>query len=364
MSKELPVIDLIGNPQEKGAAHGETFRNEISELMAGFTETVLLHSEGRKQNISLEWWREWALQNVPYITNYFPDGIEEIKAIAKSANVPFEDILCLNAFLDIWDWVKPNMYKGRYGRAHGCTAFGISGLLGSKEAILGQNYDLESLFQKGTILMRIHDRDDKVSLVFTIAGIVGCAGMNNKGLATVINNLTTADAQPGVPYPFIIRRLLLSSNVGETIDSVVGAQRTSGINYIIANKCGAVISIESSATKYVVTYSFDRPIIHANHFLQDRLFSQEARSIVDRGHSIFRQYRMEYLLSECDQYQKEDLYKVLSDHENYPIGICRHDEPTDTCGKTVAGMIFLPKQQKAFIATGNPCENEFREYQV
>jgi len=364
MVSELPVLEISGGPREKGHAHGEIMRSEIRELISGFRETVLEHSKGRNHTISQEWWRNWALQNVPYISNYYPDLLEEVEAIAKSANVSLEDILCLNLFLDIWDWVTPHIFQGRYGRAQGCTAFGISGLTNSQEAIIGQNYDLEALFQKGAILLRINDRGGTKSLVFTIAGIVGCAGLNNHGLAVVINNLTARDAQAGVPYPFIIRRLLFSSNIGESIDSIVGAQRSSGMNYMLASKCGAVISIESSAIEYVVSNSFNQPITHANHYLQDRLIPQEARSIVDRGHSIYRQYRTEYLLNKIENYDMENLFKILRDHQNHPIGICRHDEPEDTCGKTIASMVFLPRQQRAYFTAGNPCESEFREYQL
>jgi isopenicillin-N N-acyltransferase like protein len=362
MNKKFEVVQLIGVASEIGLAHGEMFRNEIKEILDGFTESVLLHSKGRKQTITHYWWREWALRSLPYITDYYPEMVEEIKALAQAANVNMEDVLCLNAFLDIWDWITPDIYQGRYGRAHGCTAFGIPGLINSGNAIIGQNYDLEALFQKGAVLYRIDNNDGKESLVFTVAGIVGCAGMNNMGLAVVINNLTARDAQAGVPYPFIIRRLLSSSNMGEAIDSIVASQRSSGMNYILANKSGAVLSIETSAREYKVTNAHHDPISHANHYLQDRLISQEARSIVDRGHSIFRQYRMEYLLGEIENYNEDNLFRLLSDHENYPISICRHDEPEDTCGKTITSMIFSPKNQKAYLAYGNPCESEYEEY--
>jgi isopenicillin-N N-acyltransferase like protein len=364
MNKKFEVVQLIGVASEIGLAHGEMFRNEIKEILDGFTESVLLHSKGRKQTITHYWWREWALRSLPYITDYYPEMVEEIKALAQAANVNMEDVLCLNAFLDIWDWITPDIYQGRFGRAHGCTAFGIPGLINSGNPIIGQNYDLEALFQKGAVLYRIGDNDGKESLVFTIAGIVGCAGMNNLGLAVVINNLTARDARAGVPYPFIIRRLLSSSSIGEAIDSILGAQRSSGMNYIIAHKSGAVISIETSATDYSVLNTHKEPHSHANHYLHDRLIPQEARSLVDRGHSIFRQYRMEHLLKGIEDYGAEKLFEILSDHENNPIGICRHDKPEDTCGKTIASMIFSPKNQKAYLAYGSPCESEYEEYNL
>jgi isopenicillin-N N-acyltransferase like protein len=364
MNNKFEVVRLNGGAREIGLAHGEMFRSEINEIMDGFTETVLLHSKGRKQTITHYWWREWALRSLPYITDYFPEMVEETKAISQAAHVNMEDVLCLNAFLDVWDWVTPDIYQGRYGRVSGCTAFGISGLINSGNPIIGQNYDLEAIFQKGAVLFQICDSDGQESLVFTSAGIVGCAGMNNMGLAAVINNLTARDARAGVPYPFIIRRLLSSSTMGEAIDSIVAAQRSSGMNYILANKGGAVISIETSSKEYMVTNAHHDPISHANHFVRDRLIPQEARSIVDRGHSIFRQYRMEYLLAETENYDEENLFRILSDHENYPISICRHDEPEDTCGKTIASMIFSPKNQKAYLAYGNPCESEYEEYNL
>lgn len=64
----------------------------------------------------------------------------------------------------------------------------------------------------------------------------------------------------------------------------------------------------------------------------------------------------------------DDLKSFLSDHENYPTGICRHPHNgpdhtmLDKTSRTVAALIAEPARGRLHVSCGNPCENPFVEY--
>jgi isopenicillin-N N-acyltransferase-like protein len=365
MSSQLPVIELSGSPRERGQAHGEAFRDVIHKVYTEYFEDVLHPPEEKPHSLTREWCMAWAREHIPHVRDYAPDLFEEVEGIAEGTKMAVEDVIFLNGFLAIADWASPTFQEHRLAQSGGCTSFGVSGHLTGGEAIIGQNYDLESLYQRGAVLLRVKSDDAPDSLLYTTAGMVGCAGINAAGIAVVINNLIPNDSRAGVLYPFQVRKLLQASDPGSAMDAVIFAQRTSGTNYIVAHESGAVVALETSARDYAVIDGWAGPIGHANHYVGDKMLKYEARWTGERGQSIFRHSRMNYLLREDEEQINLKRFKqILSDHANYPIAICRHDDPYGTCGKTICGMIFNPAQRKAYISAGNPCENAFVEYEV
>ncbi len=54
---------------------------------------------------------------------------------------------------------------------------------------------------------------------------------------------------------------------------------------------------------------------------------------------------------------------VLSDHENHPYAICRHDDSSPSPSVTLASFIMIPAEGAIYIAAGNPCEYEYVRYE-
>lgn len=365
MPNKLPTIELSGSPHQRGEAHGEAFRDVIRGILDEYIEDLLQSSPTRPHWFTRQGCRAWAREHVPYIRDYAPDLHAEAEGIAEGANVSLEEVILLNAFLAIADWLSPTFHERRSAQIRGCTSFGVSGEDGEGHAIIGQNYDLESLYQRGAILLRIKDKNGPDSLVVTIAGIVGGAGINAAGIAVVINNLIPSDSRPGVLYPFLIRRLLQARDPGTAIDAITSARRASGTSYTIADSSGVIVALETSATDYAVIRARGGRIAHANHYVSGEMQKYEARWTMARGQSIFRDARMDYLLHQEKPHSGvERFMQILADHANHPIGICRHDEPHGTCGKTICGMIFLPHERRAYVSAGNPCESRFVEYEA
>jgi isopenicillin-N N-acyltransferase-like protein len=357
MSQTLPLLEVSGSPTERGQAHGETFKGLIRDLVAVNFEDMVHATQGY---LTKERVYEIVSTYTGPTRDYAPHLFEELEGIAEAADVPLEDLLALNAFLELHDYYSDAFLVS------GCTSFMVPGSTSGEGALIAQNYDLSSIYAAAAILVKVKNDHAPDALFYTSAGMLGCAGVNDAGIGVVINNLVPSDASGGVLYPFIIRRILESVRIGDAIDAVVAKPRASGMNYVICDENGEIYDLETTAEEYEVICPFDGPMAHSNHYLTDQLKPFERRQWDQRGQSILRWGRATRLLKSCDKRNADALKNMLSDRVNAPMGICRHNEihNGEACGQTIAGIVLDPPGRKAWFTKGPPSENEWVEYCV
>ncbi len=361
MTNHLPLLEISGDPRDRGRAHGEGFREQIRTLLSVYFD-YLDHTSRSHRVEPLTKTRALDL-SCAYLgpaDASAPDLLEEARGIADGAGVPFAEILALNAFLDLFDYLSPAFVEA------GCTTFMAPGGLDGTDAVIGQNYDLPSIFAPAAVLLRLTQTGSPNTLVYTTAGMLGLAGLNSAGIGVVINNLIPADAGPGVPYPFVIRRILSSTRIGGAIDAVLVAPRASGMNYVLCDRHGEIYDLETSARDYEVLCPFDGPMAHSNHYLTERLKPLERRAWDQRGQTIARWGRATRLLRASPRPDAAALQTMLKDHVNGPIAICRHEEDLggEPCGQTMCGIVLEPPGGRAWFARGPVCENEWVSYEL
>ena len=357
MSQTLPLLEVSGSPTERGQAHGETFKELIRDLVTINFEDMVHGTQGylTKERV-YEIVSTYAGPN----RDYAPHLFEEMEGIAEAADVPVEDLLALNGFLELHDY-----YSDAF-MVSGCTSFMVPGDTSGEGALIAQNYDLSSIYAAAAILIKVKNEHAPDALLYTSAGMLGCAGVNDAGIGVVINNLVPSDASGGVLYPFIIRRILESVRIGDAMDAVIAKPRASGMNYVICDENGEIYDLETTAREYEVICPFDGPMAHSNHYLTDRLKPFERRQWDQRGQSILRWGRATRLLKSCDKRNADALKNMLSDRVNTPVGICRHNEihNGEACGQTIAGIVLDPPGRKAWYTRGPTGENEWVEYRL
>ena len=243
MSQTLPLLEVSGSPTERGRAHGETFKELIRDLVAVNFEDMLHGTQGylTKERV-YEIVSTYAGPN----RDYAPHLFEEMEGIAEAADVPVEDLLALNGFLELHDY-----YSDAF-MVSGCTSFMVPGNTSGEGALIAQNYDLSSIYAAAAILIKVKNDHAPDALFYTSAGMLGCAGVNDAGIGVVINNLVPSDASGGVLYPFIIRRILESVRIGDAIDAVIVKPRASGMNYVMCDENGEIYDLETTAKEYEV----------------------------------------------------------------------------------------------------------------
>jgi isopenicillin-N N-acyltransferase-like protein len=343
----LKEIALEGTPYERGLAHGAEFKQEI--LMATQSERETLRYRASDQ--LLENMLEACLT---YLNVYAPDLIEEVRGIADSVSVPFEDVLLLNYTLEFTDLFSDTLYES-LTHSLGCTSFAVRTERG--EVFIGQNYDWR-LYPIVILYIKASGIPD--ILCITIPGMVGCAGVNAAGLGVVINKLTPRDSRLGVAYPFVLRKVLEADNVTSALASITSAHRASGLCYIVANTGGDIFCLETTATDFEVILPSGSHICHTNHYLHPRLIGYDGRVADARAmNSYVRLQRMNRLLNECgDSIEVGVLKGFLSDHMGFPESICSHPRVEVEAG-TIASVVMEMNAQTMWVANGNPCKNEF-----
>ncbi|MCZ6633359.1 MAG: C45 family autoproteolytic acyltransferase/hydrolase [bacterium] len=352
----LPYLEVTGSPRERGRAHGEAFRETIRTLLDAHFEDL----ENGVEPLTKARAIEISGSYLEPAENYAPDLVAEARGIAEGADAPFEEILALNAFLDLYDHLSNAFIKG------GCTTLMAPGEIDGTGAVIGQNYDLHTIFAPAAVVIKIVGEACPDALVYTSAGMLGCAGLNSEGIGVVINNLVPADSGPGVPYPFVIRGILASERIGDAIDAVVANPRASGMNYVLCDRNGEIYDLETTAREYEVTCPFEGPMAHTNHYLADRLKPLERRQWNQRGQSILRWGRATRRLLACERADAAAFREILTDKVNYPVGICRSNEVLGegACGQTICGIVIEPPEGRIWMTRGPTGEYEWAEYRL
>src|SRR5689334_24015555 len=142
---------------------------------------------------------ENALRFEPAIKRLSFDFIEEVRGLVDGAGITFPEALLCQARME-----ASHTWEG------GCTAFALKGeATADGQVLAGQNQDMEAEFSDVAIILRVRPSDDRPrALMFTYAGQLGYAGINQHGLAHFTNSLYGYDWQPELPH-YPLKRVLL-----------------------------------------------------------------------------------------------------------------------------------------------------------
>jgi isopenicillin-N N-acyltransferase-like protein len=351
----IPVLDLAGTPAQIGAGHGESQRERIRSQVDVFLGWLLRNSAF---NLTLETlWDRWAPQ-VAANQRSAPALVEEMQGIARGAGVPFERIFLLNSLLDLNSFRYAEMAEN-----FGCSTFAVAAEAGTGKTLVGQTYDMPEFHQNYLTLLRLKPAQGPRQLVFTFAGIVGCAGMNEAGIALNINYLSPLDADLGRLHSVVVRQVLGSTSLADALTHPAVPPRAGGAHYLIGDRHGNLVSIETTGKRFAVFHPDGNAIGHTNHYLSPRLQEWEHVRAGSIGSSLARYTALRRFLRERgDQITVEALKELTRNHTSYPRSICAHGadfEPEGARGRTVSAMVQIPADGLIHITAGCACENSY-----
>lgn len=352
----IPVLDLSGTPAQIGAAHGESLREQIREYADRYLAWLLGSAAVALTEETL--WSRWAPQ-VAVNQAEAPDLVEEMRGIARGAGVPFERIFILNSLLDVSNFRYLPMAQN-FG---GCSTFGVLAEAGSGKTLMGQTYDLAEFHQNYVTLLRLKPARGPRQLVFTFAGMVGAAGLNEAGIGVNINYLSPLDIGLGRLYAVIVRQVLAGQQLADALAPPVVLPRAGGGHYLVGDRDGNVVSIETTARRHWVFYPEGNSMGHTNHYLAGWLKEVEYLRAGSIGGSLARYAALRrYLHDNADRLTVDALKELTRNHTAYPRSICAHGaefEPAGSRSRTVSAMILALADQTIHITRGCACENEY-----
>jgi isopenicillin-N N-acyltransferase-like protein len=352
----IPVLDLAGTPAQLGAAHGESQRPRIREYVDRFLGWMVQGATVARSEEAL--WARWAPQ-VAINQREAPALVEEMHGIARGAAVPFERIFLLNSLLDL----NSLRYLDMAHNFGGCSTFAVVAEAGTGRTLVGQTYDMPRLHQDYLTLLRLRPAQGPRQLVFTFAGIVGAAGLNEAGIAVNINYLSPRDVGLGRLHSVIVRQVLAGAQLADALTPPVLPPRAGGGHYLVADPDGNVVSVETTAQRFWTFYPEGNAIGHTNHYLAGWLKEVEYLRPTSIGGSIARYTALRRFLHEQgDRLTFESLLELMRNHTSYPRSICAHgieSEPAEARTCTVSAMVQVPAERTLHVTRGCACENSY-----
>jgi isopenicillin-N N-acyltransferase like protein len=355
----LPIVDLAGSPAEMGARHGTIARDA---LRAFAEERVHLAGRPAWTGRSLSRAQVLALAGACLDAHraYAPDLADELDAMAEAAGLSSAEVLVVNGFTDFIDTVHalgpgPLSAAPVPGEAMNCTAFLVPASRSADGmALFGQTWDMHETAVEHVVVLRAAPRDAPAFVAFTTIGCVGMIGMNEHGVCVGINNLSAADGDVGVTWPFVVRKALQQRDLDAASRCITEARLAGAHNYLLLDRAGRGANIEATTTRTVVTRLADDAVVHTNHCLAPSTVAVErAREAAAVTSSQGRQARALAMLERHDL-TPADLQAVTRDAE----AICYRGAPprfVATCGAAV----MRPGSGDFWAVRGLPSEAPF-----
>jgi len=373
MPAEFRVLELAGLPRERGRQHGETLRDEIHAHLARWLQ--YLHDEtGRDPRAYL---KQFIADThfIPAAECWTPDLLDELRGIAEGANAEF-DLIYGRMLSDEEPWYRLGVKFGDGIFGEHCSALGVCEA-GQAHPIIAQNMDTAWVMDGAQILLRIKEPGSPIeALVFTAAGKISLAGMNNFGVGICCNTVLQLDyAIDGLPEDFVVRGVLKQHSLAEALAFMRSVKHASGQNYIVGGRDG-IVDVECSANK-VIEY---RPLpgvnrlYHTNHPLANddqSIFQRRLNRLGEDNRKKFGSSTTTYdrfetlnrLMSDLSMpVTIERIKDILSMHEGgSPVCIDRGASKLVTLGCLI---MELSDEPKLHVAPGPPCSTPFQTYET
>ena len=351
----IPTLNLSGTPAQIGEAHGEAAREKIKEHTDRFLKFVFSRAVAALDEESL--WSKWSPQ-VSANERFASDLVEEMRGIARGSGVSFERIFLLNSLLDLVSFRYVEMAAN-----FGCTTFAVSRAADNGGTLVGQTYDMPEIHQDFLTLLRIEPQDGPRQLVFSFAGIVGAAGLNEAGIGLSINFLSPLDVGVGRLHSVVVRQVLAAGNLADALAPPVQPPRAGGAHFLIADRDGNLVSIETTGERYEVFYPTENAVGHTNHYLGHSLKGIEYIRGDSIGSSLARYTALRRYLRECGPDLNLEMLKELTrNHTSFPQSICAHGRDVGPRGqrtRTLSAMVHELDKRTMHITNGCACESSY-----
>jgi len=264
---------------------------------------------------------------VPLIEKFDPAYVEEMRGIAEGANEPFAAVVLMNARTEMVVAARKQQAAKHF--PDGCTA-ALALPEASADGVLlhGQNWDWRAECAETGVVLRIRRDDGPDILTFTEAGGLARSGMNSAGIGLTANALECdRDYQrgPGVPLPFIRRKVLEATHLALAVHTVVSTPKP-GSNHMAISHCGGEAFGFECAPDDTFWIAPDRGLyVHANHWIAESARAKvKDTGLAETPDSIYRDKRVRDQLSpKRGKLTLEDFRQAFFDDWGMPHSVCR-----------------------------------------
>jgi isopenicillin-N N-acyltransferase-like protein len=218
----------------------------------------------------------------------------------------------------------------------------------------GQNWDWRAECAETGVVLRIRRDDGPDILTFTEAGGLARSGLNSAGIGLTANALQCdRDYQrgPGVPLPFIRRKILESSLLAQAITTIFETPKL-GSNHMAVSHCtGEAFGFECAPDE-TFWLAPDRGVyVHANHWIAEPARAKvKDTGIAETPCSLYRDKRVrEQLAPKRGKLTLEDLRQAFFDDWGTPWSVCRPPRPNTRGVMTATTAMILMRPAEGHL---------------
>ena len=340
-------LEVCGKPYERGVQIGEKLKDGI---LTNYQNQKFFYQA--LENFNYEAWGKIAQKYIPLMEKWTPDVLDEVKGMAKGADIEFFKVLALTT-----------AYEKSFGRedvSEKCTSFFVTGEATREgKTIVGQTNDenlREWRYERDVVIHHI-DGDEEM-LIYTHPGVPAYMGMNNRGLSILWTYIDNGKTGNGIPTNAIIRHVLSLKNIEEAVQFLQDVPHDIPNQFGLADRNGNLVCLECFPNK-VYTIREKNTFVHTNHnvYALEEPDCTTGKTTRDRLGTMQQQIKDHW-----GNIDVELAKKFLSSHEGGTHSICVHPNSERPWNKTLAAMVFDLNEGIMNIAFGNPCEVPYQQY--
>jgi isopenicillin-N N-acyltransferase-like protein len=368
MVEPFPLIEISGPPHERGRQYGQ----KAADRIARGTSHYLAQLKG----LSLDAAGVSALVRdyLPVIEAFEPTYVEEMHGIAEGANVPFEDVVLLNARTEILKLAaRPDLRARLAGDddPDGCTGVVVLPAASkSGRLIHAQNWDWKRECAETAVVLKVRRDDGPDFLMFTEAGALGRCGFNAAGIAITANYLESDRdyRNVGVPLALIRRKVLESEHLAIAMRTVYCTQKSAANNMMVSHRDGVAIDFECAPDETFQVQPDRGLLVHANHFVSPVALSKlKDTGILNTPDSLYRDIRVRDLLQpQIGTITPDTVKAALFDDFETPWSVCRPPRRnlSNNLSATVAMIVMEPERGVMEVAPLPALNRQFTTYRL
>lgn len=360
----FPHVRVTGSPRDRGRQYGEQARERVRQSVEAYREVFAAYAGWDWVTVT-----EQACRYEAPIERFDPRYLEEIRGIAEGAGLDVADVLAINVRTEVMFAAKARQALDGARRVGECSAFAVVPERSADgHTLIGQNWDWLLHAADTCVVLEVRQETAPDFVTVVEAGLLAKTGMNSSGIGLVTNALVSDMDRgvPGVPYHVALRGVLDAETISDAAAVLQRGFRSSSANYLIAHVGGTAVDIEAAPGDFDrLFWSFPDGglLLHTNHFLSERFTGTDVGPWV-MPDSRFRLERLSSALADQPALSLETFRAALSDHANYPSGVCCHADPRDALldqGMTVASILMDLDAKTMWVADGQPCERSYLE---
>jgi isopenicillin-N N-acyltransferase-like protein len=369
MTIACPLIEVSGRPYQRGQSHGQQAAGRIRKGISHYVEQL------RRLSLTPAELSELVHDYLPIIEGFDESYVEEMRGIAKGADVPFEEIILLNARTEIVKLARrPDLrahLKNSSFLVDGCT-----GVVAAPPATRGsmlihaQNWDWKRECAETVSVLRVRRDDGPDLMTFTEAGALARTGFNSVGICIAANYLESDRdyRRAGVPLALIRRKALDQQYLAKAYSAVSVTEKSCSNNMIVSHRSGLAVDFECAPDETFQVDPVNGLLVHANHFVSPVALSKlQDKGMATMPDSLYRDRRVRaMLMARHGDITIEDIQAALFDEFETPWSVCRPALATNDSNltATVAMIVMVPEQGLMKVAILPAVNKSFSEFQL